>query len=186
MSWEPTASSSPACTPWARRSNPARRIRRGPRNREAQIHRPLPRRQGNLVVRLRLRWQRASRQEMLRAAHRLGDGARRGLARRAHADPRPDSPRTARRRYVAAAFPSRLRQDEPRDADSAEGVRRLEGDHRRRGHRLDQAGRRRPLLRDQSRSGILRRRARHLGVDQPERDGDSAGELHLHERRAHP
>ena len=37
---------------------------------------------------LRLRGQRAARQEVLRAAHRLGDGARSGLARRAHADPR--------------------------------------------------------------------------------------------------
>ena len=36
----------------------------------------------------RLRRQCAARQEVLRAAHRLGDGPRPGLARRAHADPR--------------------------------------------------------------------------------------------------
>ena len=45
-----------------------------------------------LVVRLRLWRQRASRQEVPRLAHRLGDGAPRRLARRAYADhghPRP-------------------------------------------------------------------------------------------------
>ncbi len=41
----------------------------------------------DLVVRLRLRRQRAPGQEMSGAAHRLGHGARRRLARRAHADP---------------------------------------------------------------------------------------------------
>ena len=51
----------------------------------AQIHRALPGNLRNLVLRLRLRRQRAARQEVPGAAHRLGDGARRGLARRAHA-----------------------------------------------------------------------------------------------------
>ena len=37
--------------------------------------------------------------------------------------------------------PERLRQDEFRDADSAEGIRGLEGLDRRRRHRVDQAGR---------------------------------------------
>ena len=55
--------------------------------RRQQVHRPLPRDARDLVLRLRLRRQRAARQEVLRAADRLGDGARRGLARRAHADP---------------------------------------------------------------------------------------------------
>ena len=41
----------------------------------------------DLVLRLRLRRQRAAGQEVLRAADRLGDGARRGLDGRAHADP---------------------------------------------------------------------------------------------------
>ena len=39
------------------------------------------------LVRLGLRRQRAARQEVLRAAHRLGHGARRGLDGRAHAHP---------------------------------------------------------------------------------------------------
>ena len=54
----------------------------------------------------RLRRQRAARQEVLRAAHRLGAGARRGLAGRAHADPRRRSRPTGEKTYVAAAFPS--------------------------------------------------------------------------------
>ena len=55
-----------------------------------EVHRPLPRDAGDLVLRLGLRRQRAARQEVLRAAHRLGDGPRRGLAGRAHADPQAD------------------------------------------------------------------------------------------------
>ena len=43
--------------------------------------------------------------------------------------------------HVAAAFPSRLRQDQLRDADPAQGLRGLEGHHHRRRHRLDQARR---------------------------------------------
>ena len=53
-----------------------------------------------------LRRQRAAGQEVLRPAHRQRDGPRRGLARRAHADPQADQPRRASRKYVAAAFPS--------------------------------------------------------------------------------
>ena len=44
----------------------------------------------DLVLRLGLRRQRPARQEVLRAADRLGDGPRRGLAGRAHADPQTD------------------------------------------------------------------------------------------------
>ena len=57
---------------------------------------PLPRDPRDLVLRLRLRRQRAARQEVLRAAHRLRHGARRGLARRAHADPQADPAAAAR------------------------------------------------------------------------------------------
>ena len=60
-----------------------------------QVHRAVPRGAGDLVVRLRLRRQRAARQEVLRPAHRQRDGPRRGLARRAHADPQADQPRRA-------------------------------------------------------------------------------------------
>ena len=81
-----TASSCPACTRSGCRSRTARRTCRGRATRQ-QVHRPLPRDARDLVVRLGLRRQRAARQEVLRAADRLGDGPRRGLARRAHADP---------------------------------------------------------------------------------------------------
>ena len=63
-----------------------------PCNNDAQVHRALPRDARDLVVRLGLRRQRAARQEVLRAAHRVGDGARRGLARRAHAHPQAHEP----------------------------------------------------------------------------------------------
>ena len=55
-----------------------------------QIHHALPGDPGDLELRLWLRRQRAAGQEMLFASHRLGDGPRRGLAGRAHADPQID------------------------------------------------------------------------------------------------
>ncbi len=64
-----------------------RRTSPGPATRTT-VHRPLPRGPRDLVLRLRLRRQRAPGQEVLRAAHRLGDGPRGRLVRRAHADPR--------------------------------------------------------------------------------------------------
>ena len=82
-----------------------------------QVHRPLPRDARDLVLRLGLRRQRAARQEVLRAADRVGHGPRRGLAGRAHADPQAHLARgrgEVRRRRV----PERVRQDEPRDARS--------------------------------------------------------------------
>ena len=103
-----------------------------------QVHRPLPGDAPDLVVRVGLRRKRAARQEVLRAAHRLCDGARRGLARRAHADPQADLARgagQARGRCV----PLRLRQDQPRDADP--DARGLDGRDRGRRHRLDEVGR---------------------------------------------
>ena len=123
-----------------------------------QVHRALPGDARDLVVRLGLRRQRAARQEVLRAAHRVGDGARGGLARRAHADPQADGPDgrgALRRRRV----PVGLRQDEPRDARA--DAARLEGRDDRRRHRLDEVRRRRPPVRDQPRVRLLRRRARH-------------------------
>ena len=58
-------------------------------------------------------------------------------------------------------LPQRLRQDQLRDAGAAGGLRRLEGHHHRRRHRLDQAGRRRQAVRHQPRSRLLRRGAGH-------------------------
>ena len=54
----------------------------------------------------------------LRAAHRLGHGARRRLARRAHADPRRREPR-GREDLRRGGLPERLRQDQLRHADPA-------------------------------------------------------------------
>ena len=86
--------------------------------------------------------------------------------------------------YVAAAFPSRLRQDQPRDA-AAHGARLARRDRRRR-HRLDALRRGRPPLRRQPRVRLLRRRARHQLEDQPQRHADDGrGQLDLHQRRAH-
>ena len=87
----------------------AARRRRGGRavavQRREQVHRPLPRDARDLVLRLGLRRQRAARQEVLRAADRLGDGARRGLDGRAHADPQADL--AARARSSTSPAPSR-------------------------------------------------------------------------------
>ena len=71
-----------------------------------EVDRALPRDPRDLVVRLGLRRQRAARQEVLRAAHRVGDRARRGLARRAHAHPEDHEPRGAR----ASTSPPRSRR----------------------------------------------------------------------------
>ncbi len=85
----------------------------------------------DLVLRIRLRRQRAAGQEVLCAAHRLGHGTGRGLDGRAHADPRrriTEGRQDLRRRRV----PECLRQDQLRDADPAQGLRRVEGHHGRR------------------------------------------------------
>ncbi len=168
--------------PALRRHAAGRRRRRRPvaLQRREQVHRPLPRDAGNLVLRLRLRRQRAARQEVLRAAHRVRDGARRGLARRAHADPQAHLAR-GRGEVHHRRLPERLRQDEPRDADpDAAG---LEGRDGRRRHRLDEVRRRRPPLRDQPRGGLLRCRARHRRAHEPQRDAHDRAEHDLHQLR---
>ena len=73
--------------------------------RQGEVDRAFPRDARDLVVRLRLRRQRAARQEVPGAAHRLGHGARRGLARRAHADPRHAVAARARRPTSRRRFP---------------------------------------------------------------------------------
>ena len=88
-----------------------------PNNAEQQVHRPLPRDARDLVVRLGLRRQRAARQEVLRAADRVGHGARRGLDGRAHADPQADLAR-GRDKVHHRRVPERVRQDQPGDARS--------------------------------------------------------------------
>ena len=117
----------------ARREGRALALQRG------KIHRPLPRDPRDLVLRLRLRRQRAAGQEMLRPAHRLEHRPRRRLDGRAHADPRRREPvRQGRRKDLRRRrLPQRLRQDQFRHDGAARGLRRLEGLDRRRRHRVD-------------------------------------------------
>ena len=137
--------------------------------RREQVHRSLPGDARDLVLRVRLRRQRAAGQEVLRAADRLGDGPRRGLDGRAHADPQADL--TGGRGQVHhRRLPQRLRQDQPGDADPHAGG--LDGRDDRRRHRLDEVRRGRAPVRDQPRGGLLRRRARDRREHQPERDQD--------------
>ena len=126
----------------------------------APLHRALPGGALDLERGLGLRRQRAPRQEVLRAAHRLDHGPRPGLDGRAHAHPRARAAGRGdplRRRRL----PLRLRQDEPRHARLAVRGPRLQGAHGGRRHRLAAARPRRAALGGQPRGRLLRRRARH-------------------------
>jgi phosphoenolpyruvate carboxykinase (GTP) len=103
--------------------------------RREQVHRPLPRDPGDLVVRLGLRRQRPAGQEVLRPAHRLGHGPRRRLAGRAHAHPQADLAR-GRDPLRDRRLPLGLRQDQPGHAHPHPP--RLEGRDGRRRHLLDE------------------------------------------------
>ncbi len=163
----------------AARARPAGHVVALQRGRE--VDRPPARDARDLVLRLRLRRQRAPRQEVLRAAHRLGDRSRRGLARRAHAHPQAH---VAGRRGPLhhRRVPVGLRQDQPRDAHPDDP--RLEGrDHRRR-HRVDEDRTRRAAPGDQPRVRLLRRGSGHQLRDQPERDAHAHPRHRVHQRRA--
>ncbi len=80
-----------------------------------EVHRPVPGDARDLVLRLGLRRQRPAGQEVLRPAHRLRHGPRRGLDGRAHADPQADLARREGQVHHRRV-PVGLRQDEPRDA----------------------------------------------------------------------
>ena len=150
--------------------------------RREQVHRSLPRDPRDRLVRLGLRRQRPARQEVLRPAHRLGDGPRRGLDGRAHADPEAHVARgrdALRHRRV----PLGVREDQPRHAHPLH--RRVEGRDGRRRHLLDEIRSRRPALRHQPRSRLLRRRPRHEHAHEPQRHADAGRQLHLHQHRAH-
>ena len=87
-----------------------------------QVHRPLPGEPRDLVVRLGLRRQRAARQEVFCSSYCVGDGPRRGLARRAHAHPQTHVTR-GNGALRGGRVPERLRQDQPRhDGPDARGL----------------------------------------------------------------
>ncbi len=112
-----------------RRAAGARPKRRALAVQRRKVDRAFPGDAGDLVLRLGLWRQRAAGQEMLRAAHRFGDGARRRLARRAHADPEAHLAR-GRGEIYRRRLPQRVRQNQSRHAAADHSW--LEGrDHRR-------------------------------------------------------
>ena len=118
----PTASSCRACIRSACRCSRASRTCLAVQPRE-QLHRALPRGAADLVATAAAT---AATPCSARSASRCASprhGPRRGLARRAHADHRRRAPR--RREDVRLRrVPERVRQDELRHADPAEGIRR--------------------------------------------------------------
>ena len=146
-----------------------------------QVHLALPRDQGDLVLRVGLRRERAARQEVLRAADRLGDGAGRGLAGRAHAHPqdhpavrrepgtsrRRSRPRAARPTWPCWPPPFPAGRSRP-SATTSPGC----------------GSGRTAAVRDQPRGRVLRRRAGHRRQDQRQRGRDLHGQQHLHQRGA--
>ena len=165
-----TPTSCRACTRSAPRSPKARPMSPG-RATPTEVHRPLPRRAHDLVLRLRLRRQRPARQEVLRPAHRLGHGPRRGLDGRAHAhpqaSPRPQGEKTMSRRPSPAPAARRTsRCSIPPDVSRGWKVTTVGDDIA-----WMRVGDGRPAPRREPRGRLLRRRPRHQREDQPQRHG---------------
>ncbi len=136
----------------------------------------------HLVVRVRLRRQRAAGQEVPGSAHRLGDGPQGGLAGRAHAHPGSDVTR-GQEALHRRSLPQRLRQDQ--SGHDAAHAARLDGDHHRRRHRLDAHRRRRPSLRHEPRDRLLRGGAGNVVSLESQRHGYLHPQQHLHQRGPH-
>jgi len=148
-----------------------------------EVHHAVPRGADDLVVRVGLRREQPSWQEVPPVAYRERHGPRRGLACRAHAHPQAHVSRgrdALRRRRL----PECVRKDQPRDARADNPG--LESRDTRRRHRLDALRRGRSPLRTQPRVRPVWRGPGHGLEDQPQRHANHReGQLAVHQRRAH-